>query len=73
MVTRSNAKTTFQTPPGVEVLGEITSAVQQVLTPEALAFVAELHRRFNNRREELLAVRACKIAASKLRGPLTAR
>lgn len=58
MVTRSNAKTTFQTPPGVEVLGEITPAVQQVLTPEALAFVAELHRRFNSRREDLLAARA---------------
>ena len=29
-----------------------------VLTPEALAFVADLHRTFNARREELLAARA---------------
>jgi malate synthase len=32
--------------------------VDDILTPEALAFVAELHRRFNGRRLELLAARA---------------
>jgi malate synthase len=32
--------------------------VDDILTPEALAFVGELHRRFNGRRLELLAARA---------------
>ena len=31
---------------------------QDILTPEALAFVAGLHRRFDGRRQELLAARA---------------
>jgi len=31
---------------------------QDILTPEALAFVASLHRRFDGRRQELLAARA---------------
>lgn len=40
---------------------------QEILTPEALAFVAELNRRFNPTREELLAARGAKreeVAAS---------
>ncbi|MBX3010920.1 MAG: malate synthase A [Caldilineaceae bacterium] len=47
------------TPPqGVQVLGPSTPQVQAVLTPEALAFVADLHRRFNPTRTALLARRA---------------
>ena len=42
---------------GVRVLGEEFPAVERVLTPEALAFVAGLHRRFNERRLELLKER----------------
>ncbi len=45
-------------PDGVEILGPITDAVDQVLTSEALAFVADLHRTFNPRRQELLQKRA---------------
>src|SRR5436305_15327332 len=41
-------------PPGVEVLGEITPAFSEILTPEALAFVAELQRQFGAQRKQCL-------------------
>src|SRR3954470_11399074 len=45
-------------PEGVSISGRITSEFAQILTPEALAFVASLHRTFEPRRQELLARRA---------------
>jgi malate synthase len=42
---------------GIEVLGPVTPGFSRILTPEALAFVARLHRRFEGRRQELLARR----------------
>jgi malate synthase len=45
-------------PQRVEVTGPLNPGYEQILTKEALAFVADLHRRFNPRREELLAKRA---------------
>src|SRR5437764_442453 len=39
---------------GVEVLGEITPAFSEILTPEALAFVAKLQRHFGTRRKQCL-------------------
>jgi malate synthase len=39
------------------VLGPVEGAGAEILTPEALAFVAELHRRFDPERERLLAAR----------------
>src|SRR5258707_6725221 len=39
---------------GVEVLGEITPAFSEILTPEALAFVAKLQRQFGTRRKQCL-------------------
>jgi malate synthase len=47
---------------GVRVLGEETPASVRVLTPEALQFVAALHRRFNPAREALLAARDARQA-----------
>src|SRR5438034_1762678 len=41
-------------PTGVEVLGEITPAFSEILTPEALAFVAKLQRNFGTRRRQCL-------------------
>jgi malate synthase len=41
-----------------ELLGPVEGTGLEILTPEALAFVAELHRRFNPERERLLAARA---------------
>src|SRR6195256_1929577 len=40
------------------VLGRVTPDLAQILTPEALAFVAALQRKFDARRKELLARRA---------------
>ena len=54
---------------GVEVRGPVTGAYREILTPEALKFVATLAREFNGRREELLQrrkVRQQEIDAGKL-------
>ena len=45
-------------PEGVSIDGVINPGFEKVLTKEAIAFVADLQRRFNPRREELLAARA---------------
>lgn len=42
---------------GVEVKGALEPGFNEILTPEALSFVAKLHRAFNGRRKELLAKR----------------
>ncbi len=52
-----------QAPSGVVITGEITPAVEEVLTPTALAFLADLQRRFNPTRRNLLAARAERQAA----------
>ncbi|MEY9873980.1 malate synthase [Streptacidiphilus sp. MAP12-33] len=44
-------------PTGVEIIGPVVDRGDEVLTPAALAFVADLHRRFGARRNELLALR----------------
>ncbi|MGH2356435.1 MAG: malate synthase A [Candidatus Limnocylindria bacterium] len=49
-------------PPGVEIVSAIDHS-GDVLTPDALAFVADLHRSFNSRRQELLAARRKRQAA----------
>jgi malate synthase len=43
--------------PGVEITRRDVDHLDEVLTPEALAFVADLHRSFNPRRQELLKAR----------------
>ncbi|MEO4008632.1 malate synthase A [Chromobacterium piscinae] len=49
-------------PQGVEILADITPAYAEILTPEALAFVAKLHRRFEPTRRERIAARAARQA-----------
>jgi len=44
-------------PEGVEINGEITPEFSEILTPEALAFVAKLQREFDARRKEALKAR----------------
>src|SRR5438094_8098897 len=44
-------------PSGIEVLGEPIPGTERVLTPEALEFVAGLHRRFDLHRRALLGRR----------------
>lgn len=43
--------------PAIQVLGYLSPEVAELLSPAALDFVAELHRRFNDRRLELLRAR----------------
>src|SRR5439155_12576171 len=43
---------------GVEISGVTEERLNEVLTEDALDFVAELHRRFDGRRQELLEKRA---------------
>src|SRR6186997_426379 len=47
-------------PQGVSISGRITPEFAQILTPEALALIAKLHRAFGTRREQLLARRAAR-------------
>jgi malate synthase len=42
---------------GVEITGPVEGRARDILSPDAVAFVATLHRAFNARREELLAGR----------------
>lgn len=50
-------------PSGIEVTGALGPRFDEILTPEALAFVAELHRTFNATRKALLAHRTERQAA----------
>ncbi len=47
-------------PGGVEIHGQVTAEVSRILTSEAVAFIAKLHRQFESRRQELLARRAVR-------------
>ena len=48
---------------GVEILGPVPDDLAFVLSPDALAFLAGLHRQFDRRRSELLALRPNRAAA----------
>ena len=50
-------------PAGVEVVGPVVPGADAVLTPEALAFLAALHHRFEPVRRDLLARRRVRQAA----------
>ncbi|MGX1743276.1 malate synthase A [Bosea sp. NPDC055353] len=49
---------TLALPAGVVVKGALQPDFEQILSTEALGFVADLHRRFNETRKRLLALRA---------------
>jgi malate synthase len=49
-------------PAGVVVRGPLEPRFAEILTPEALAFVAALHRKFNSRRVALLQARTARQA-----------
>lgn len=53
-----NQQSNPSTPAGVEILGPVSPAFAEILTPEALNFVATLQRTFGSRRAELLQRRA---------------
>jgi malate synthase len=50
----------MQSAEGVEFVGSVTGRYEEVLTPEAVAFVVGLQRAFNARRKELLAARVVR-------------
>src|SRR5258705_12805638 len=52
--------TSVATAKGLEVLGRSSTEFASILTPEALAFVEKLERKFGARRKELLAKRAAR-------------
>jgi malate synthase len=52
----------MSTPEGVRIEGPVQDRYDEVLTAEALAFLADLHRRFDGRRRELLALRGQRYA-----------
>src|SRR5207248_10189793 len=41
-------------PQGVEITGAIATGYDEILTPDALSFIAKLHRAFESRRRECL-------------------
>ncbi len=49
--------TALDLPAGVSIDGAMKPGFEKVLTKEAVAFIADLQRKFNDRREELLAAR----------------
>jgi malate synthase len=44
-------------PPGIQINAPVTPEFAQILTPDALALVAKLHRQFEARRQDMLARR----------------
>jgi len=53
------------TAPALEVRGELLPRFDEILTPDALDFVADLTRRFAARRDELLQARADRYATGR--------
>ena len=51
---------TATTPEGIAIKGEMRSGYDTILSPEALNFVAGLHRQFSSRRKELLDKRRAR-------------
>jgi len=49
-------------PAGIQINAPITAEYARILTPEALALVAKLHRAFEPRRRELLKARVARQA-----------
>jgi len=50
-------------PPGIEIRADVTPEFAAILSPQALAFVAKLARKFEGRRRELMAARERRQAA----------
>ena len=47
-------------PPGIEIKGDVSGQYAEIITPEAVAFVAKLFRAFGDRREQLLEKRKAR-------------
>ncbi|RCS58140.1 malate synthase A [Parvibium lacunae] len=53
---------TISLPTGMQITADISPEFAQILTPDALALVAKLHREFEARRQSLLAARQTRVA-----------
>ncbi|MGL4324883.1 MAG: malate synthase A [Beijerinckiaceae bacterium] len=47
-------------PQGVQIAGAMGARYDEILTPDSVKFLVELHRKFNARRKELLAARVAR-------------
>jgi malate synthase len=56
-LTENRTETDFRTPLHIRITGNFTEGYAEILTPEALDFLRELHVRFNPRRLSLLKAR----------------
>lgn len=57
MTATASPTETFKTPLHTQIKGQYTEGYAEILTPDALAFLRELHTHFNARRLALLAAR----------------
>jgi malate synthase len=55
---------------GVDIRGAVEGRQRDILSPEAISFVADLHRRFEDRRQELLRAREDRLARIQAGGTL---
>lgn len=58
-----NKQPSIKTAEGVQILGDVSSTFAEILTPEALGFLAKLQRGFGPRREECLRNRHARQVA----------
>ena len=54
-------------PEGLSITAPISARQAEILTPDALSLVAHLHRRFEPRRQALLAARVARFPARDAR------
>ena len=57
-----NTQARIECPAGMNISGPIHPGYEKILSPEALSFLASLHRNFNSRRKELLQARGARQA-----------
>ncbi len=55
--TSNHSTNVVSTPDGILITGQVNTAYEEILTPEALEFVKVLHEKFDERRQELLEKR----------------
>ncbi len=58
----------YAPPAGMNISGTFTPEYADILTPEALEFLAKLHRKFDARRVELIERRALRQKRGRSRG-----
>ncbi|WP_018411238.1 malate synthase A [Methyloversatilis thermotolerans] len=65
-----NLNRAMELPEGLSISAPVSAEYQTLLTPEALSLLAELHRKFEPRRRDLLAARAKRAAELDAGAPM---